>query len=223
MEETITIVCLANSRKHSGRCIAGKTAEDACRSRWIRAVSGRPTAEISNGERAYENGLPVRLLDLVEIPIAGARPRGFQTENQLIRVGQWVKKGRIELSEVGYFADEPSCLWVDGYSTYHGLNDRVPAEIANRLRSSLTLVRTANLFIRVLREGYPKARVRAGFDYLGSHYDLPVTDPIVEKKFSRKAEGSYRTGDAYLCVSLGEEYADGFCYKLVAAIFGKMG
>ena len=41
---TIEIVCLANSRKISGRCIAGKIISEK---RWIRPISSRDSEEIS--------------------------------------------------------------------------------------------------------------------------------------------------------------------------------
>ena len=63
-----TIVCLANSKKMSGRCIAGKELD--ARSRlggWVRPVSNRETQEISEDERAYENGKDPKVLDIFKL------------------------------------------------------------------------------------------------------------------------------------------------------------
>ena len=49
-----TIVCLANSRKPSRRCLAGKTYENGRVGEWVRPVSSRPNQEISNCDREYD-------------------------------------------------------------------------------------------------------------------------------------------------------------------------
>lgn len=52
---TETMICLANSRKTSGRCIAGKRLTDHL---WLRPVSSRITHEISEYDRRYlENSM----------------------------------------------------------------------------------------------------------------------------------------------------------------------
>ena len=61
------IVCLANSRKMSGRCIAGLEIEGDQVGGWIRPVSNRSTEEISLFEQRFEDGSEPDLLDIVEV------------------------------------------------------------------------------------------------------------------------------------------------------------
>lgn len=71
-----TIVCLANSRKPpSGRCIAGREIIQGGYGEWVRPVSARPTREISEEERRYENGAQPKVLDVITIQMAEASPR----------------------------------------------------------------------------------------------------------------------------------------------------
>ena len=84
MLEVKRVVCLANSRKLSGRCIAGKEIADRRVADWIRPVSSRPSEEVSEHERQYEDGSDPRVLDVVDIPLLGHRPKSFQQENWLL-------------------------------------------------------------------------------------------------------------------------------------------
>jgi hypothetical protein len=74
---TQTILCLANSKKTRGTCIAGKEIEGAHLGPWIRPVSDRPTHEILEIKRRYsETGL-AEVFDVIEITFCrhvGATP-----------------------------------------------------------------------------------------------------------------------------------------------------
>lgn len=92
------IVCLANSRKISGRCIAGKRTNDQA---WIRPISSRPKHEISEYDRRYADGETAQLLDIIEIPCIEKMPTGHQSENVLIDDQfYWEKKGRASWDDV---------------------------------------------------------------------------------------------------------------------------
>ena len=65
--------------------------------------------------------------------------------------------------------------------------------------------------------GNPKRRVQAASAHKGSRYALWVTDPLIEREYLAKPNGSYERGQCFLTVSLGER-DKGYCYKLVAAI-----
>jgi hypothetical protein len=69
-----TIICLANSRKLTGRCVAGKEIIDNKIGAWIRPVSARPTGELSEEERRFPRGQDPKLLDVIKVPMIGARP-----------------------------------------------------------------------------------------------------------------------------------------------------
>lgn len=79
------IVCLANSRKLAGRCIAGRewTTESGAGD-WIRPVSERKNREVSEYERQYEDGSDPQVLDIVQVPVLKPQPDGYQRENWLL-------------------------------------------------------------------------------------------------------------------------------------------
>lgn len=96
------IVCLANSRKPpSGRCIAGKEVTENGYGSWIRPVSARPSAEVSEEERRYENGQDPRILDIINVPMINVAPSLHQTENHVIDSDYyWVKTGKLTWEEL---------------------------------------------------------------------------------------------------------------------------
>ena len=112
-------------------------------------------------------------------------------------------------------------LWIDGYSTYKGLNDYIPLEKAASLENSLRLIRIDRLDLHVCKPGEAfgnnKRRVQGRFAHAGKEYALWVTDPGFEREYLRKLDGDYEIGECFLAVSLGEPYGDA-CYKLIAAI-----
>lgn len=89
------IVCLADSKKPGGRCIAGKEVVQDAYGGWIRPVSVRPSAEINLEERQYENGREPQIPDVIEIPMLAPVPRVHQTENHMIDAeSYWTKYRR---------------------------------------------------------------------------------------------------------------------------------
>lgn len=83
------IVCLANSRKFNGRCVAGIELVDRRPSRWIRPVSSRRTREVAENERRYEEGSDPRVLDIMSVPLVGPAPEcllGGELESTLVRI-----------------------------------------------------------------------------------------------------------------------------------------
>ena len=90
------IICLANSRKLGGLCIAGKEIlGDGLAGGWVRPIGARPSEAILEHEQRYEDGSYPQVLDVIDILLLGPRPKDHQQENWLINEGRWVRVGRI--------------------------------------------------------------------------------------------------------------------------------
>ena len=218
------IVCLANSRKMSGRCVAGRELVDGVPGGWVRPVSARPQQEVSLAEQRYEGGGEPQLLDIVDIPLVAARPGAHQPENWLLSPDfYWVKHGRLDAGRLPSLLDPPAPLWVGGVHTYNGLNDEIPAAWLPSLGGSLRFIWVQSLQVEVLRPGAafgnPKRRVQAQFSYGQAEYRLWITDPLAEERYLAVPAGVHQLGPSYLTVSVGEPFGDS-CYKLVAAVIG---
>lgn len=217
------IVCLANARKLWGRCIAGREWHGARGAgKWVRPVSTREGQEVSEYERQYEDGSDPQVLDIVRIPVLAPQPQDWQTENWLLDpMYYWQKVSKYSWFDLPDLVDPVAPLWLDGYSTYNGLNDKIPLEAMRSVSSSLRLVYVEQLKLAVLRPGEAfgnaKRRVQAQFSHAGEDYALWVTDPGYERAYLAKLNGIYEVRDCYLTINLGEPYAYA-CYKLVAAI-----
>lgn len=219
---TKRIVCLANSRKLQGRCVAGRELNADVAGAWIRPVSDRPEQEVSEYERQYEDGSDPRVLDIIDVPLIEARPKDWQQENWLLNPKlYWVKSGRLPMENLSGLQDRRGPLWINGYSSHNGLNDRIPLAQATALRSSLQLIHVANLVLMVFAPGEAfgnkKRRVQGRFAFDRTDYWLWVTDPIAERQYLAQSDGDYPVGEAYLTISIGEPYQE-YCYKLIATV-----
>jgi hypothetical protein len=221
-----TLLCLANSRKLSGRCVAGREIISGRPGAWIRPVSDREHQEVSHQERRYENGTDPRVLDVIRVPLIVHRPHEYQQENWLLDPRfYWENKGRLNWQQLQPFVQPVGPLWINNGTSYSGLNDRVPIAEAAGLRNSLRLIRVESLTIRVFRPGEAfgnaKRRVQGQFEDRGTRHWLWVTDPVYEGRFLAQPDGCHELGECCLTVSLGEPH-EGYAYKLVAAVIERV-
>jgi hypothetical protein len=91
------LICLANSWKRKGRCIAGIEPTTA---QWIRPVSKLDDGQIPVDAQLI-NGRDIELLDVVDIPLAEVGPDfGFENENRWILPGPWRRVGRVQPTDL---------------------------------------------------------------------------------------------------------------------------
>lgn len=195
----VDMLCLANSWKSGGRCVAGIRLDDGS---WIRPVSETQDGELSEGQCTLDTGRPVKPLDVVRVYVEGADPRPHQPENWIVTDRQWRLRRQLSLAEAKATlkqAMEKHKSGIFGTST-----DRVSWPAAE-IESSLTLVRaTAPEF----RWGSKPRQKRAVFRHGGATYDLVMT-------FEDAPRVGQSQSNWYFTISLGEPF-HGACYKLVA-------
>jgi hypothetical protein len=218
-----TILCLANSRKNSGRCIAGLEMPRGETPHWVRPVSNRAHAEISEEDRRYSDGVDPRVLDVIQIPFLSPKPNAIQNENHLIDPEYyWELKGRASWGDAYAAVDRSGRpLWNNDSSSYSGIHDRVAEDEADPSDGSLRLIEVNDLVVAVSVEGAAfgnaKRKVRGRFTHMGTVHLLAITDPPIERQYFAGPDGEFAVGRALLCVSLSEGY-NGWAYKLIAAV-----
>ena len=220
------MVCLANSKKPGGKCVAGKITHGPYQNIWIRPVAPRDRRAITLQDQIYLNGQYPQLLDVINISYIDAQPNTFQAENHIIDTSlHWGQAGQFDRQNLHTLVDNPPRLWADSTDDgYSGLNDRLPGTSLTAPISTLYLIRPLNVSIRVSAEGANfqdnRLRVRAFFTYNNINYGLVVTDPIFQHAYTQAGADRYQPTDiTFFTVSLGEVDQRGYAYKLVAAVF----
>lgn len=219
--EAKRLVCLANSRKFSERCVAGKEIAGGT---WIRPVGKGGKGELSLSDIRFNTGRVPTLLDIVDVPLLNPSPESFQKENHVNDDRKrWKKVGKLPYEELKGLCDPVAALWINGYHSVSGANDRIPQEIAQReCTDSLLLIHPDDLLIVVTGEYGGKVKVRGHFAFNSDLYSLTVTDAAAEKQYRRRGMGEYPIErEICLCISLTLPY-DGYCYKLIAGIVEKV-
>ncbi|MCS7062905.1 MAG: hypothetical protein NZM04_02465 [Methylacidiphilales bacterium] len=214
------IVCLANSRKMSGRCVAGREIISGKPGPWIRVVSEREDAEIYPHEMRYpEGGMPLPM-DIVRVPLLKNSPCSYQVENWLIAPGHpWHKKGALDWMGLQPFIQSPGPVWLT--RSYREDTSKIRIQQVKHSPSSLCLIKVYNLRISVVVENNGRCRLLGRFEYCNTSFALWITDPVFESKYLSKPNKDYDLGVCCLTISIGLPYRWGYIYKLIAAIIPK--
>jgi len=217
---TTDVICLANSCKHGGRCVAGLRMDGGG---WVRPVSTEPEGVLQAWHYTLASGREAALLDVLRMRLVCPQPDPHHPENWLMDTGQWEPAARGGLPQMLEILQQNVTT---GPELLGGAESRIEYEALLRApaAASLALVQPQELHWRI--EESPqmgKRRTRAAFALDGAPYNLPLTDPVWLKRLAVLPVGCHPHEAAeqkmLLTVSLSEPFAgDGFCYKLVAAV-----
>ena len=152
--------------------MAGREVTSGGPGAWIRPVSARPTEEVSETERQYEDGTDPQVLDVLDIPLVKHKPHDCQTENWVLDdTLYWKRDRQVGWKELLGYAESPKTLWTNDQSTYHGQNDEIERASADKLPNSLCVIRVPSVELRVFVPGAdfgdPKRKVRGAFTFQG--------------------------------------------------------
>lgn len=211
-------ICLANSYKHGGRCIAGieitKNAEGNLvivnnpdgRPRWIRPISNEKDGVIPN-----EIAQDINLFSIIKLSDAIPCARNPHVEDTKYTQLKCYK-GRFSRNKD--FIN--LCLDKKHQNLFYSQGKAISVDRAGQLDYSLMLIHLENAeaYIDEKRE---KSKYRMKFNYYGYNYDFSITDPIFLEKLRKAPSRSLQLKDVYLTLSLGLEF-DGFHFKLVAGV-----
>ena len=170
------IICMGNSYKNGGRCLAGIEIQNTASGvsivrnqyglpNWIRPV-------MSNGD----NGLPEYLvgsftmLDILAVDVTDAVPIGAHCEN--VHFNSIRKVGRLGQNSQNL---NPLC------DTWHSLifgnrGKAVPNEVFESGSYSLMFIMPESPVITMQYDDYGHEKYRIQFSYNGTQYDFPLTD-----------------------------------------------
>lgn len=224
----LEIICLANSIKHGGRCVAGLRLDGGG---WVRPVSRSGDGSLARRHYTLADRTPAQVLDVLRMKLVERSPKPHQPENWVIQPIPWLLKSRPAPSTFRTIRLLESGL-VHGPELLGSSTDRVAyAEFSKSpASSSLALVQPQNLRW-VVRKYADDKRPRALFRLGGQEYDLPLTDPVWRDRLKSLSVGKHaseeiglgREEEILLTISIGEPFsptpdAPETCFKLVAAV-----
>lgn len=208
-------VCLANSFKEGGRCLAGVVLNsnnqplfEGGHPCWI-----RPVSRSLHGEWPNSLAAPIGLLQVVELEVEGQPPAPcYQAENRYFNPAS--------VRVVGHFAaDGLDALCSTRNQVFGGSGKAVGKNMIEMLGYSLMLVRTKRFCTaEKCYDDHPaKQQLRLHFTYRGLDYDLPITDPHFLQSYHSRPTLLDDCAELYLVLSLGLCWKDWY-YKLVGTI-----
>ncbi len=213
-------ICLANSYKHGGRCIAGvEVLWDGERSKVVRDESGaakwiRPICRDTNtGEIPNHIALSVHLLDVVKLEGVEPCPANAQQEN--VAYQKMVFTGKhYDVTEqiLQRFMNERH------RHVFYNYGKAILPHVYEQGSHSIILLRVEHAEVYTDTGFSGQIRYRIRFLYHGHQYDFPITDPYYQAELKQGKRATGQKGTLYITCSLGLEH-EGAHFKLAATVF----
>lgn len=210
----VRFVCLANSYKEGGRCVAGIMLDrfnnpiiENDLPTWI-----RPVSNTGHGEIHKELVSHIHLLDILETEISEFVDAGYQSENAIFLDDSIQVIGAFDIPKLYSLCEKRRTLFGN---TAKAIN----IKYINRLDHSLTLVRVTDFEVLEIPPDANHARkqIRLSFIYNGNEYNFPVTDPVFLHDHENNTSFMDGVEEMYLTLSVGVVFGE-WHHKLVAGI-----
>ena len=211
-------ICLANSYKRNGRCIAGVEVTISQDNHWkiVRNNDGSPRwirpidqhteyGEVLEGEARH-----IPLLSFVKLSEVVPCPHESHSED--VNYQQMTTIGMIHSNRevLEHLSDNVH------FEVFYTTELAISPETYAMGNYSLMMIHPENIqFQEDLTKN--RARYRMLFSYHGTNYDFSITDPVFYEQIAIQPELLNSLTDIYLTLSIGLEY-DGRHHKLIAGL-----
>lgn len=209
-------VCLANSYKEKGRCVAGIELDtkgniimEDDKPKWIRPVSAE-----GHGEIPSDLVSGIDLLDIIEMEVTEECPDGHQSENVFFDEESLECVGKLSKAKLNKASEDSKYIFGTRYSS-------LSEEVIEKLSHSLMLIEIDTFeVLEIPNEQKPKyQKIRLKFSYNGFEYDLPITDPDFLNTYRENPKILNKINSIKLCLSLGVKFTEtNRYYKLIAGV-----
>jgi hypothetical protein len=208
------IVCLANSRKYNNKCVAGLNLKTG---QWIRPITNTEDGAIPN-YLTLINGRSLQILDLVDIPLnEKERGKGYESENRLIRSGEWRISGQAQSSDLLKFRESELLNFEED-----GWLQAVPYKYLRSLPRNkcrtLQLVQTDDFQVRQKELGKWRGIMPIG------NSDEVLNASITDPKLCRLLDNAHQvSSNCLLIMSFSQPFQKSedtelMCYRLIAGV-----
>ena len=211
-------ICLANSLKRGGRCIAGVEVnlDDNDRLAVVRSPQGSPRwirpidMNTEFGEIQNRTAQAIPLLSVVRLTEVETCPHHAHSEDVHFVRMEVIGSVPPSSEALNSLIDtQHDCLFYDGERA-------ISIEQFANGDYSLMLIHARDILI-VPDPSKQRAKFRMQFTYQGRSYNMPVTDPAFLNHLEERTTEEERLQDAYLTLSLGMVY-EGRHHKLIAGV-----
>ena len=202
------LLCLANSYKEGGRCIAGVMLDEHNnpiiennQPIWI-----RPIFKAKNGQIPNELCVTITPLDIIEIDNTNKIGTGYQLENTTFKEDKITIVARADNSIL-------SNLYSSTEFIFNNNKKAFTEDTIKEVNHSLILIKVSDF--NIIEKTYPKIRIE--INYKNNCYDLPVTDPVFLNNYKKNKDILDNIENINVVLSIGAVH-NGFYNKLVSSI-----
>ncbi len=206
------LICLANSWREGGRCVAGI---DQRTGQWIRPVP--PGGGPIDAARTAIAGRQIAPLDIVEIPVNKPQaPTRYQRENWDILNWNWRLLGRATLADLlPHCSPAAIVLFNNGRAVKPPLLEHLdPSEWC-----SLELLHVTNAQFEPDPKKLHRWQVHFTRGLLATEYTLPLTDPLATDRLARGeclSPNCLLTASLTVPIEMPQFQMPPLCYKVIA-------